>query len=69
MATVAHAFIHFDRTFHKGDEVPDDDPLVALAPHLFEQPDPEPEHKPRHTRIRGPLVEPDEKPEPKKVRP
>lgn len=33
-------FIHFDREYHKGDEVPDDDPLVALAPHLFADPKP-----------------------------
>ncbi len=60
MATVARGFTHFDRTFVKGYEVADDDPLVALAPHLFEQPDPEPEPKVRHRRIRGPLVDVDE---------
>lgn len=38
MAIVAHNFTHFDLTCKKGDEIPDDDPLVALAPHLFEQP-------------------------------
>ena len=42
MATVARDFTHFDRSFAKGDEVPDDDPLVTGAPHLFVQPDPEP---------------------------
>lgn len=37
MATVAVPFTHFDLTCKKGDEIPDDDPLVDLAPHLFEQ--------------------------------
>ena len=40
MATVAIAFTHFDRSFAKGDEVPDDDPLVAGASHLYEAPAP-----------------------------
>jgi hypothetical protein len=39
MATVAVPFTHFDLTCKKGDTLPDDHPLVALAPHLFE-PDP-----------------------------
>jgi hypothetical protein len=38
MATVAVNFTHFDLTCKKGDTLPDDHPLVALAPHLFEQP-------------------------------
>ena len=38
MATVAVPFTHFDLTCSKGDELPDDHPPVALAPHLFEQP-------------------------------
>ena len=38
MATVARDFTHFDRSFAKGDEIPDDDPLVDGAPHLFEAP-------------------------------
>jgi hypothetical protein len=37
MATVAVPFIHFDLTCKKGDELPDDHPLVELAPHLFVQ--------------------------------
>lgn len=37
MAKVAVNFTHFDRTFKKGDELDDGDPLVAAAPHLFEQ--------------------------------
>lgn len=55
---VAHDFIHFDRSHKAGDEIPDDDPLVTGAPHLFVQPDPEldPEPDPE-IRIRGPLVE------------
>ena len=36
MATVAHGFTHFDRTFAKGDEVDDDDPVVTLMPDRFE---------------------------------
>lgn len=59
MATVAVDFIHFDREHKAGDEIPDDDPLVAGAPHLFVQPDPEPEPEPDpDARIRGPLVDP-----------
>ena len=57
MATVAIAFTHFDRSFAKGDEVPDDDPLVAGASHLFVQPDPEPEPAHRERRIRPPQPE------------
>lgn len=37
MAVVAVPFTHFDLECKKGDELPDDHPLVALAPHLFEQ--------------------------------
>ena len=59
MATVAHAFTHFDRTFAKGDEVDDTDPLVTGAPYLFVQPDPEPEPKHRERRIRPPVDQPD----------
>lgn len=50
MAIVAHAFTHFDLTCKKGDEIPDDDPLVALAPHLFEQPDPKQDKSPKKER-------------------
>lgn len=34
-AVVAVPFTHFDLTCKKGDELPDDHPLVELAPHLF----------------------------------
>lgn len=37
MAVVAVDFVHFDREHHRGDVIPDDDPLVELAPHLFIQ--------------------------------
>ena len=59
MATVAHNFTHFDRTHNKGDEIPDDDPLVTGAPHLFVQPpEPDPEPEPKEpVRHRGPLAE------------
>lgn len=60
MATVAVPFTHFDLTCKKGDELPDDHPLVDLAPHLFEQPDLTPEPKHRSRRIRGPLVDVEE---------
>lgn len=63
MATVAHTFIHLDRSFKKGDELDDDDPLVTLAPHLFVQPDPVEPTEAKPVRIRGPLVD---TPNPKK---
>ena len=50
-------FTHFDLTMHEGDEIADDDPIVALAPHLFVQPDPVPEADVVEVRICGPLVE------------
>ena len=36
MAVVAVPFTHFDLTCAPGDVIPDDDPLVAIAPHLFD---------------------------------
>jgi hypothetical protein len=54
---VAVDFTHFDLIMHEGDEIADDDPLVALAPHLFVQPDPVPEAEAVEVRICGPLVE------------
>ena len=57
MATAAVDFTHFDLTMHKGDEIDDDDPLVALAPHLFVQPDHVPEADVADVRICGPLVD------------
>lgn len=41
MAVVAVSFTHYERSHKAGDVVDDDDPLVAGAPHLFVQPDPE----------------------------
>ena len=38
MAVVAVGFTHFDRVFAAGDIVPDSDPLVLDAPHLFDAP-------------------------------
>jgi hypothetical protein len=42
MAVVAVDFTHFDLTCSAGDVLPDDHPLVALAPHLFAEGEPEP---------------------------
>lgn len=42
MATVAVDFIHLDLECKAGDVLPDDHELVALAPHLFVQPDDDP---------------------------
>ena len=36
MAVVAVPFIHFDLECEAGDVLPDDHPLIAEAPHLFE---------------------------------
>lgn len=44
MATVARNFTHLDVTCKKGDVLPDDHPLVAAAPHLFQ---PKSKPKPR----------------------
>jgi hypothetical protein len=41
MAVVAVDFTHFELTCAAGDVLPDDHELVALAPHLFVQPDSE----------------------------
>lgn len=62
MATVAVDFTHGDLTCQAGDELADDHELVALAPHLFVQPDPPAEPEPTEpVRIRGPLVNPSKK--------
>lgn len=59
MVRVRQAFTHLDLTCRRGDELPDDHPLVGLAPHLFELPDPSPAPSPDPSvRIRGPLVNP-----------
>ena len=61
MVKTAVAFEHLGESFRKGDEVPDDHPLVELAPHLFVQPKPAPSPEPSTpARIRGPLVNPKE---------
>lgn len=39
-------FVHFDRDIHAGDQVADDDELVALRPDLFTT---DPPAKPRKT--------------------
>lgn len=57
MAVVAVDFTHLDLVCAKGDELPDDHELVALAPHLFVQPDPTPETPAVPVRVRGPLVD------------
>lgn len=52
------AFEHLGESFRKGQDVPDDHPLVTSAPHLFPPvPDPDPTPDPP-VRIRGPLVTP-----------
>ena len=48
MAVVAVPFTHFDLTCKKGDTLPDDHELVAIAPHLFVQPD---DTKPTKTKL------------------
>jgi hypothetical protein len=59
MAKALAAFTHFDLEVAAGEELPDDHELVALAPHLFEQPpEPEPEPDGPPVRIRGPLATP-----------
>ena len=57
--TVA-AFDHLGESFALGEFVHEDHELVALAPHLFEQPEPDPEPDPdaEPVRIRGPLINP-----------
>lgn len=39
MATVAVDFVHFGLECKAGDVLPDDHELVALAPHLFTDPE------------------------------
>lgn len=53
------AFTHMDWTFDEGEEVPDDHPMIALRPDLFDFPEPLPVIPAdiESLRIRGALVE------------
>jgi len=57
MAVVAVSFEHLGRSFTVGDVLPDDDPLVELAPHLFEHPPLEISDPVEPARVRGPVVD------------
>jgi hypothetical protein len=50
MAVAAVPFIHYELDLEAGDELDDAHPLVALAPHLFVQPEPEPPAKKTSTK-------------------
>lgn len=66
------AFTHLDETYEVDDFIHEDHDLVRLAPHLFEQPEPDPEPDPNAepVRIRGPLVAPPKpKPAPRATTP